>query len=236
MKEMRARRRYTHAFQAKMSSARKSMSEKYFKEYFWRYPKVVITDIKIKTLVFDERIFFSEAKKLLYAFFSNKKSAESHFIAFQSYLVSNVAVSGLVERVNTAMRLMYQNIMNGNDTLNENTKFAFSGKSATEALEGIFTAYHDTSLCNDKSGRFDVSVNPLSYEDDNLIIRLTYYNKFGVMTKLLKKDLPIAKEELIESKRINKISGDSNGMIVSLFDGQAFLEITPFSTKWIQPQ
>jgi len=211
------------------------MTEKYFKEYFWHYPRVVITDVKTKTFVFDQGKFFSEAKKFYQEYFNDKERADSHFVAFQAYLISNVAISHLAERVNTAMRLLYENIINGNEGLNENTPFYFTGVAAIEALEGIFTAYHDTSLRNKYFGRFDATANPLSYDNDNLVIRLTYYKKASVLTKLLKKNHLVSREELIESKRIKEISGDSSGMIVSLFDGQALLKVTPHTIEWVRP-
>ncbi len=211
--------------------------EKYIKNYFWRYPQVIILDIKNTMLVFDESIFLSEAKNILYGYFSKRDETESHFAAFQAYLLNYVNVGGdCARRVNMSMQVVYKSILDGNEVLNQNTKFSFSGTNVNEALEGIFTAYHETTLRNKNIGRFDVSAVPLSYDSDNLIIRLTYYKKDGVMTKLLEKDPPVDREALLESKKIKEIFGDSNEMVISLFDGQALLKVTPYTTKWVLPQ
>lgn len=212
------------------------MSKKYFKEYFWRYPQVVITEVKTKRLVFDEDVFFSETEKYLHGYFSDSRIANSHFVAFRAYLVNEVNVSPIAEKVNTVMQLMSERIISGNVVLNENTRFTFSGNRAKEALWGVFVAYHETSLLNGRCGRFDVYGRPLFYDPDNLVIRLIYYKKDSVITKILKKDPPVEKEEILESNKIKDITGDSNAMTISLIDEKALLEVTPYTTRWLNPQ
>lgn len=209
------------------------MPSEYFKEYFWHYPRVIITDIDTQMLVFDELMFFSETKKYLHELFRDSKEAESYFTAFQAYLVVGVAVQSICDKVNVVMKEMYKHIIEGNYVLNQKTKYQFQHEAAIEALKGIFEAFHETSLRNKKYGRFDVEAKPLSYDDENLIIRLIYYKKDDFLTKYMKKDPPILSEKIIESNKITEITGDSNSMVVSLFNGQALLEVTPFSAQWI---
>lgn len=209
------------------------MPSEYFKEYFWHYPRVIITDIDTQMLVFDELIFFSETKKYLHELFRDSKEAESYFTAFQAYLVVGVAVQSICDKVNVVMKEMYKYIIEGNSVLNQKTKYQFQNEAAIEALKGIFEAFHETSLRNKKYGRFDVEAKPLSYDDKNLIIRLIYYKKDDFLAKYMKKAPPILSEKIIESNKITEITGDSNSMVVSLFNGQALLEVTPFSAQWI---
>ncbi|MDA0857741.1 MAG: hypothetical protein O2900_17325 [Proteobacteria bacterium] len=213
------------------------MSGKTIKRLFWTYPHVILVETQDKLLIFEEKKFLSEAKKILIKHFQSEEEGDSHFAAFQFTLKSTEVLRTMADLVERSEEIIKQRIVTGHPELTENTDFIIEKNIVNEALHGVLIAFHDTSLISGSKIRFDAVAEPLSSDRNNLVIKFIFVQKQNPIFRSFKKFVePNAKTEeevLIQSKDINQILVNSNRMIIDLVNAKYKLQITPSGAQWI---
>lgn len=195
---------------------------------FWQYGDIVCSPlINCKSnhldklqCIFDIKQFLSVVEQELINHFSDNEEAVRHFEAFKIYLVSEICASHeRAKLINFVMHFMEKKINQFHPILNERMKYEISNSTKNvhlllKSLEGIFNAFHNTSLANN-IGRINASIKPLINNSEYYVAYISTYRCRTLFQKIFNSEPDFLDSRCCGVNDIIKITGNSKRLKIS---------------------
>jgi hypothetical protein len=188
--------------------------------------RMVFTEVKKTTLVFDSGLFIATTKAQLQKAVSPQE-VDSYMTPFIRYLYYGDCHSFGVKNCAFISKLMYEQIVGGKVNLNENTPFSYDGnEKVNEVLEDCLTAV------SSNSDRIWATLNPIMGNLSNLAVTIQKIRPLSWIQRKLQVQPQIIYDTTFESWKVMRISGTCKRIVLDVAGEQ--LEVRTNDFGWLR--
>jgi len=200
------------------------MSKDEYTIHFWGPHRMVFTEIRKTTLLFDKELFLLKTREQLLKLMSGS-DVDAHMTAFTYELRTGQLHSHNVEKFKLVSRLMFEKVENDGINLNVATEYSYNGEQdVNEVLVDCLTVVSSNSDCVWATGK------PIMNDKSNLVVTIQQIRPLSWLKRKLNVQPYIVRDTTFESAKATKITGTCKQFVITVL-GQK-LEVDTHGFDW----